>query len=64
LFHGDADELVPIQYAERMRKKLLERSVEHEYLVLPGKSHIMAFVDPKGMDASIGFLDRYLKGKR
>lgn len=64
LFHGDADELVPIQYAERMRKKLQERSVEHEYLVLPGKSHIMAFVDPRGMDASIGFLDRYLKGKR
>lgn len=64
LFHGDADELVPIRYAERMREKLLERSVEHEYLVLPGKSHIMAFVDPRGMEASIAFLDRYLKGKR
>ena len=64
LFHGDADELVPIEYAKRMQKKLSEHSVEHELIVLPGKSHLMAFVDPRGMKASISFLNRYLKAPR
>jgi hypothetical protein len=30
-------------------------------LVLPGKSHIMAFVDAKGIATSIDFFDRHLK---
>jgi hypothetical protein len=47
-----------------MQKKLSEHSVEHELIVLPGKSHLMAFVDPRGMKASISFLNRYLKAPR
>ena len=61
LYHGDADELVPIAYASKMHKKLQECGVACEYLVLPGKSHIMAFVDAKGISTSIDFFDRHLK---
>ena len=61
LYHGDKDELVPIVYAEKMYNKLQKASVESEYLVLPGKSHILAFVDPQGLNKTIQFLDRYLK---
>lgn len=61
LYHGDADELVPIAYASKMHKKLQECGVACEYLVLPGKSHIMAFVDAKGIATSIDFFDRHLK---
>jgi triacylglycerol lipase len=61
LYHGDADELVPIAYASKMHKKLQACGVACEYLVLPGKSHIMAFVDTKGISTTIQFLDRHLK---
>ncbi|MFM8572780.1 MAG: alpha/beta hydrolase fold domain-containing protein [Pirellula sp.] len=61
LYHGDADELVPISYASKMHKKLQDTGVACEYMVLPGRSHIMAFVDAKGINRSIAFLDRYLK---
>ncbi len=61
LYHGDADELVPIAFADKMHKKLQETGVATEYFVLPGRSHIMAFVDAKGITRSIEFLDRYLK---
>lgn len=61
LYHGDADELVPISFASKMHKKLQETGVACDYLVLPGRSHIMAFVDTKGIARSIEFLDRYLK---
>ncbi|MBU6385274.1 MAG: alpha/beta hydrolase [Planctomycetes bacterium] len=61
LYHGDADELVPISFASKMHKKLQETGVTCEYVVLPGRSHIMAFVDTKGINRSIEFLDRYLK---
>jgi acetyl esterase/lipase len=61
LYHGDADELVPIAFASKMHKKLQETGIATEYLVLPGRSHIMAFVDAKGITRSIEFLDRYLK---
>jgi hypothetical protein len=40
---------------------LQETGVTCEYVVLAGRSHIMAFVDTKGINRSIEFLDRYLK---
>ncbi len=61
LYHGDADELVPIEYASKMHKKLQDSGVACDYLVLGGKSHIMAFVDAKGITRSIQFLDQHLK---
>lgn len=61
LYHGDADELVPISFASKMHEKLQQAGVACEYLVLPGRSHIMAFVDAKGINRSIAFFDRYLK---
>lgn len=61
LFHGDGDKLVPIQFAERMRGRLESKSVPHEFITLPRKSHIMAFVDPKALNASIEFFNKHLK---
>jgi acetyl esterase/lipase len=61
LFHGDGDKLVPIQFAERMRGRLESKSVPHEFMTLPRKSHIMAFVDPKALNASIQFFNKHLK---
>jgi len=61
LYHGDADELVPIGFASKMHRKLQETGVDCEYVVLPGRSHIMAFVDTQGIRRSIEFFDRYLK---
>ena len=61
LFHGDGDKLVPIQFAERMRGRLEAKSVPHEFITLPRKSHIMAFVDPKALNASIDFFNKHLK---
>lgn len=61
LYHGDADELVPISYASKMHQKLQQAGVDCEYMVLPGRSHIMAFVDTRGINRSIEFFDRYLK---
>lgn len=61
LFHGDGDKLVPIQFAERMRGRLESKSVPHEFVTLPRKSHIMAFVDPTALNASIVFFNKHLK---
>jgi acetyl esterase/lipase len=61
LFHGEADQLVPIEYSERMRQRLIDANVTHEFLPLAKKSHIMAFVDRSAIDRSIAFFDRHLK---
>jgi len=61
LFHGEADRLVPIEFAERMRKRLADEQVDHEFFPLAHKTHIMAFVDPEAMRRSLDFFDRHLK---
>jgi triacylglycerol lipase len=63
LFHGEADQLVPIDFSNGMRRKLEQTGVEHEFLSLERKSHIMAFVDRDAVRASIEFFDRHLKSK-
>lgn len=62
LFHGDADGLVPMDFAKAMCRRLEEQHVVHEFLPLENKTHIMAFVDREAIRRSIAFLDRHLKG--
>ena len=61
LFHGEADQLVPIEYSERMRQRLVDANVTHEFMPLAKKSHLMAFVDRSAIERSIAFFDRHLK---
>jgi dipeptidyl aminopeptidase/acylaminoacyl peptidase len=68
IIHGDADQFVPFAnsrtyYAEARRPKYL--------LTLHGEDHTVAFTGGRGtpagnlvIDASVDFLDRYLKGRR
>lgn len=60
LFHGAADRLVPIAFAESMRDKLKDCKVEFEYLEIPHKTHIMAFVDGSAIEQSIRFFNEHL----
>ncbi len=64
LFHGEADQLVPLAFSNGMRQRLQENGVEHEFLTLERKSHIMAFVDRNAIAASIEFFDRHLKAEK
>ncbi|MEI8214021.1 MAG: alpha/beta hydrolase [Planctomycetota bacterium] len=60
VFHGEGDQLVPIKYAHRLQQKLIESNVPHEFLSIPKKSHIMAFVDRDALDQSIAFFNQHL----
>jgi acetyl esterase/lipase len=61
VFHGEEDQLVPIKYAERLKQRLEAAQVTLQYLAIPKKSHIMAFVDRGALDAAIDFLDVHLR---
>ncbi|MFN7731354.1 MAG: alpha/beta hydrolase fold domain-containing protein [Pirellula sp.] len=61
VFHGEDDQLVPIEYAERLKQRIEAAQVTLQYLTIPKKSHIMAFVDRSALDAAIDFFDVHLR---
>ncbi len=63
IFHGQSDNLVPIEFVDRMQRRLTEEQVAFEFLALRNKSHIMAFVDPEATRRSIAFFDLHLKSQ-
>ena len=39
IFHGDADEVVPIQQSELLTVRLREVGIPHKLIVVPGEGH-------------------------
>ena len=42
IIHGDADQIVPVQHAQRLHQKLLANKVDSELVIVPGASHAVA----------------------
>jgi acetyl esterase/lipase len=59
IIHGDADELVPIQQAERFDKRLEELGVPHKLERRPGKGHGWPEL-PKDVEVLADWFDKYL----
>ncbi len=62
IYHGEGDELVRPDHAEKFQSVLSYYRVPHRVYWVPRKGHIMTFFFPSGaIDAAIGFLDIHLK---
>jgi dipeptidyl aminopeptidase/acylaminoacyl peptidase len=59
IYHGSADDTVPLQQAEALRKALADAGVPVELYVVHGAEH--AGSTEGAMDPALGFLDRQLK---
>lgn len=61
LYHGSADELVPIEHPKAFIAALERKGVEHEIYWINGRSHIMAHLFPAAaISKAIDFLDHKL----
>lgn len=60
-YHGDADELVPIDSPRAMMAALEAANVPTEIHVIPGAAHIKAALDGSAVRRGIEFLDSRLK---
>lgn len=61
IYHGTADDLVPVEHPKALIKVLEEKGVPHETYWIKGRSHIMAHLFPAGaIREAIDFLDRNL----
>jgi carboxymethylenebutenolidase len=61
ILHGEADPIVPVEEAHRLRAALEARGVPHETKIYPGEGHI--FSPMAGLDAArrtMQFLNRHL----
>lgn len=61
LYHGDADELVPLISAELMYKSLKEIGIDCELCVVPKAMHVPAALSATATNDGIKFLNRHLK---
>ena len=68
LFHGDLDEIVPIQQSELMEATLKKAGVDVRFIRVPGGKHGPNFQFPAGdprapdeIGAAIGWFDAHLK---
>ena len=62
ILHGDADAIVPVSEAHKLRAALEARAVPHEIRIYPGEGHIfspLAAIDAAGR--TMTFLSRHLK---
>lgn len=64
LYHGDADELVPLENAMAMEKACQEAGMEVELLILPKAKHIGAAIDMRGLTGGMKFLDAHRPAKK
>lgn len=61
-YHGTLDNLVPLKQAEKYKSKLDAAGVPNELFLIRGHGHISAFfADGDAVEASLAFLDRYLR---
>lgn len=63
LYHGQADDLVPVDHSLDYKAALDRAGVRNELFLTRGLGHITAFLlDGPAVEAAIGFLDRELRG--
>jgi acetyl esterase/lipase len=64
LFHGDKDEMMPIEQAQEMDEALKEAHVQEKFVVLHGAGHDLVGKVPQKdyFPQIIAWLDQYLKG--
>ncbi len=61
-YHATLDGYVPFEQAEKYKAKLDAAGVPNELFVIKGHGHISAFfADGEAVEASLAFLDRYLR---
>lgn len=61
-YHATLDDYVPFEQAEKYKARLDAAGVANELFVIKGHGHISAFfADGKAVEASLTFLDRYLR---
>ena len=61
IYHGTADDLVPIEHPKAFVSALEKNGVPHETYWIEGRSHIMSHLFPAGaIHEAIGFLDKHL----
>lgn len=61
IYHGTADNLVPVKHPKAFIHALEEKGVKHEVYWIEGRSHIFAHLFPaNAIQKAIGFLDRNL----
>lgn len=58
--HGDKDDIVPIEHAQHLHKKLQEIEVESELVVIPGGNHGVAGAGPGVTKRATEFVKTYL----
>ncbi len=61
IFHGSADLIVPQSCGRRMFDRLSEKRIDSEFYSVPGKGHLLSFLDLQARRLAIQFLDRHLK---
>lgn len=62
IYHGTADDLVPIEHPKAFIAALEKNGVPHETYWIEGRSHIMSHLFPaRAIHEAIGFLDKHLK---
>lgn len=62
-FHGEDDKLVPRASPKALQAALSARGVDCQFLLVAGKGHIGAFLDPRSAEEAVKFLDAHLKGQ-
>ena len=55
-FHGETDALVPSSCSRRMHERLRELHVKSDYHLVPGRGHLLTFIDPQPRRLAIDFL--------
>ncbi|MES2684125.1 MAG: alpha/beta hydrolase [Pseudomonadota bacterium] len=61
-YHATLDDYVPFEQAEKYKARLDAAAVPNELFVIKGHGHISAFfADGEAVEASLAFLDRYLR---
>ncbi|WP_128545854.1 alpha/beta hydrolase [Larkinella soli] len=61
VMHGTADDVVPYQQAELLRRKLEQYGVPHVYKLYPNEGHELSGVDDESTEEVLAFLKKYLK---
>lgn len=62
IYHGTADDLVPLEHPKAFIAALRKNGVEHEVYWIEGRSHIMAHLfSARAIPEAIGFLDKHLQ---
>lgn len=62
IYHGTADDLVPLEHPKTLIKALEENDTPHEIYWINGRSHIMAHLfSADAVPEAIAFLDKHLK---